>query len=119
MIKTLRLRLKDKHSRTLNALAREVNLVWNYVNELSYRHTQRTGKFFSSYDIAQYTAGATKEGLQIHSQTVQGITEEFVTRRKQFRKARLRWRTSFGTRKSLGWIPFKSSALTYKQGQLR
>lgn len=33
-------------------LAREVNLVWNYVNELSYKRTQRTGKFFSSYDIA-------------------------------------------------------------------
>lgn len=118
-MKTLRVRIKDKHAKALDAMACECNMVWNYVNELSSTHTQRTGKFFSAYDIAQYTAGAGKEGLMVHSQTVQGVTEEFVTRRKQFKKAKLRWRVSRGSRKSLGWIPFKAGALTYKNGQLR
>ena len=30
-----------------------------------------------------------------------------TTRRKQFKKAKLRWRTSRGPRRSLGWIPWK------------
>lgn len=118
-VKTLRLRIKDKHAKALDAMACECNLIWNYVNELSFKHTQRTGKFFSAYDMARYTAGAGKEGLQVHSQTVQGVTEEYVARRKQFKKAKLRWRVSRGSGKSLGWIPFKVGAVTYKNGQLR
>jgi putative transposase len=47
------------------------------------------------------------------------VTQEYVTRRKQFRKAKLRWRVTRGSRKSLGWIPFKVGAVTYKNGQLR
>jgi len=117
-MKTLRVRIKDKHAVALDMLAREVNFVWNYCNDLSARHLQRTGKFLTAYDIAPYTAGATKAGLSLHSQTVQAITEEFVTRRKQFKKAKLRWRTSFGSRKSLGWIPFKASGIKYRDGQL-
>jgi putative transposase len=118
-VKTLRVRIKDKHTKALVAMACEVNMVWNYVNELSFKHTQRTGKFFSAYDMAKYTRGATKEGLKIHSQTVQSVTEEYVTRRKQFKKAKLRWRVSRGSRKALGWIPFKVGTATYKNGQLR
>jgi len=32
---------------------------------------------------------------------------EFATRRRQFKKAKLRWRLSRGPRSSLGWVPFK------------
>lgn len=81
-MKTLKLRIKDKHAKVLIQLAFEVNFVWNYVNDLSYKHLQRTGKFFSAFDIAAYTKGASKSGLNLHSQTIQAITEELVTRRK-------------------------------------
>ena len=118
-MKTLHIRIKDKHVKALDALAREVNMVWNYCNALSYKHLQRTGKFFSSYDLQKYTAGATKEGLSINSASVQMIGAELVTRRKQFKKAKLNWRTSFGSRKSLGWIPFRHDCIAYKNGQLR
>ena len=117
-IKTLKLRLKDKHAKMLCAQAREVNFVWNYVNELSARHTERTGKFFSAYDLHSFTKGAGKEGLSLHSQSVQAIADEYVTRRKQFKKRKLAWRTSSGARRSLGWIPFKASAIHYRAGQL-
>jgi hypothetical protein len=33
-VKILRLRLKDKHAKVLGELAREVNFVWNYCNDL-------------------------------------------------------------------------------------
>ena len=36
-----------------------------------------------------------------------------------FIKAKLRWRVSRGARRSLGWIPVKASALSYRAGQVR
>jgi putative transposase len=84
--RVLRLRLKDKHAKFLRAMASDVNMVWNYVNDLSYKVLQREHRFVSAYDLDKYTAGVTKEGLSLHSQTVQAISQEFVTRRKQFKK---------------------------------
>ena len=119
-MKTLKFRIKDKHCKVLIQLASEVNLVWNYANDLGFKHLQRTGKFFSAYDIAKYTAGASKQ-LNLHSQTIQAVTEELVTRRKQFKKAKLKWRVSNRTspKKSLGWIPFKKSGIKYQNGQVK
>ena len=116
-IKTLRVRIKDRHAKVLLQLASAVNCVWNFDNELSFKHTQRTGKFFSAFDLNPYTKGAGKE-LGLHSQTVQAINEEFVCRRKQFKRAKLRWRVSRGARRSLGWVPFKAVAISYRNGQL-
>ena len=120
-MKTLKFRLKDKHAKLLIQLASEVNLVWNYVNDLCFKHLQRTGKFFSAFDVAKYTAGASKAGLNLHSQTIQAISEELITRRKQFKKAKLNWRVSNpqSPKKSLGWIPFKASGIKYQHGQVK
>ncbi len=117
-IRVLRERVKDKHCAFLNNLAKEVNFVWNYCNELSAKHTERTGQFMSSYTMDKYTAGATKEGLTIPASTVQAISSEYCTRRKQFKKRRLAWRKSGGSKRSLGWIPFKKDAIAYRNGQI-
>ena len=109
--KVLKLRLKDKHSKFLNLLAREVNFVCNYCNELQVTMFNRERRVFSGYDFAKFTRGATREGLQLHSQSVQAIAEEFATRRRQCGKVRLTWRKSGGSRRSLGWIPFKAAAI--------
>lgn len=118
LVRTLRLRVKDKHASLLLEQAREVNFVWNYCNEMSIRILQRERRFCSNVDLDRLTAGATKEGLSLHSQTVQAISKEYVTRRRQFKRAKLRWRVSRGARRSLGWIPVKASALRYKAGQV-
>ena len=119
-MKTLKLRIKDKHAKVLQQLASEVTFVWNYVNELGFKYLKRTGRFLSAEDIHPYTTGASEE-LNIHSQTIQAISEEWVRRRKQFKKAKLRWRVSNpnSPRRSLGWIPFKSAAIKYANGQVR
>lgn len=117
-VRTLRLRLKHKHAGLFKDQAREVNFVWNFTQELCLKHLERTGNFMSAFDVAEYTKGAAKEGLSLHSQTVQAISEEYVRRRKQFKKRKLSWRTSKGSRKNLGWIPFKSVAITYRNGQV-
>ena len=113
-MKTLKLRIKDKHAQQLNKLAGAVNFVWNYVSDLSFKHLQRTGHFFSAYDIATYVKGS-GEFLNLHSQTLQAITETHAKSRKQFKKAKLNWRTNNpkAKRKSLGWIPFKKTAIKY------
>ena len=118
-VRTLRMRIKDKHAKYLSELAREVNLVWNYVNELSFKVFQRERRFMSGYDLQKYTNGASKEGLRLHSQTIQGIAAEYATRRKQFKKVKLAWRKSGGVRRSLGWIPFKASGITHTNGQIK
>ncbi|HDR9103283.1 TPA: transposase, partial [Burkholderia vietnamiensis] len=110
--------MKDKHAAFLSAQAREVNFVWNFVNDLGLKILSRERRFCTAYDLHKYTTGASKAGLSLHSQTVQAISEEYVSRRKQFRKPRLAWRKSGGARRSLGWIPFKASALRYKAGQV-
>jgi IS605 OrfB family transposase len=116
--RVLHLRLKDKHAPWLRELASEVNFVWNYLNETSHRAIERHARFLSGFDLDKLTAGATKEGLKLYSQTVQAISAEYVTRRRQFKRAKLRWRVSRGPRRSLGWIPFKALAIQYKNAQV-
>lgn len=119
-MKTLRVRIKDKHASVLSSMARDVNQVWNYINELSSRSIRERGKWMSAYELQKYTAGYSKcDGVTIGSATVQQVCEEYAARRKQFKKAKLNWRVSRGSRKSLGWIPFKVGTVTYKNGQLR
>src|SRR5208283_1081386 len=55
----------------------------------------------------------------IGSDTIQRVNAEFATRRKQFEKVQLRWRVSRGTKRSLGWIPFKAAQLKRKGKTLR
>ena len=117
-IKTLKFRIKDKHAKVLNSLARDVNFVWNFCNDLSFKVFQKEKKFLSGFDIQKYTNGATKEGLNLHSTTVQSISSEYAIRRKQFKKVKLNWRKSFGSKKSLGWVPFKASGIKYINGQI-
>lgn len=116
-IKTLSVRVKDRHSAQLRRMASSVNLVWNYINELSSRALCERGLFLSAYDIQKYTNGAGKD-IGLHSQTVQRVAVEYATRRKQFRKARLKWRKSHAPRRSLGWIPINTGAAKWRNGQV-
>lgn len=115
--KTLKVRVKDKHIAELNRMARSVNFVWNYLNELSSRAIREKGLFLSAYDMHPYTKGAGKD-IGLHSQTLQCVAAEYVTRRKQFKKSRLQWRKSRGVRRSLGWIPVNTGAAKWRNGQV-
>jgi hypothetical protein len=94
--RVLRLRLKDKHAGALSQMAQDVNFVWNYSQDLALKVFERERRFLSAFDIAKFTRGATKAVLNLHSQTVQAASEEYVLRRKQFKKVKLRWRMYWG-----------------------
>ena len=115
--KTLKVRVKDKHRKQLERQARAVNFVWNYLNELSSKSIVERRNYLSAFDMHKYTKGAGKE-LGLHSQTLQVIAKEYVTRRVQFKKTRLNWRKSKGSRRSLGWIPINTGAASFKHGQV-
>lgn len=120
--KTLRLRIKDKHTKALAAMAREVNQVWNFCNETSHRAIRERHQWLSGYDLQKLTNGFSKcDDVQIGSPTVQQVCEDYAKARKQVKKAKLRWRVSNpqSSKYSLGWIPFKARALQYKAGQIQ
>lgn len=119
LITTYRFRIKGASAiRRLRPLAGKVNLVWNYANETSFHAIRNHGKWISNSQLDRLTAGCSKE-LGLHSQTIQAITKEYVTRRIQHKKRKLRWGCSGGSRRSLGWIPFKASGVVIQENQIK
>lgn len=104
LLKTFSYRVKDSSSRRhLRAMARSVSFVWNYCNDVSRRSAERGETWADKRLLFGLTKGASKD-LNISSQTVQAVCQEFVIRRRQVGKPKLRWRG----RRSLGWVPFKN-----------
>jgi putative transposase len=121
-IRTLRLKVKAESYAWLNAAALEVNQVWNYANATSYKAARPfagPSRWLTAYELDKLSAGATECFEFIGSETIQRVNAEFATRRKQFKKVKLRWRISRGSRRSLGWVPFKAVQLKRKGRSLR
>ena len=112
--KTLRIKVKPNSWAWLDRAAVEVNQVWNWANATSARAAcPFAGKprWLSKFDLDKLSAGASKCFEHIGSDTIQRVNGEYATRRRQFKRTKLRWRKSAGSRRSLGWIPFKSASL--------
>lgn len=109
---TYKYRLKDKHAARLNAQARAVNFVWNYCNETQKKAAQSGRRWLSGYDLNNLTSGASREGLDLHSHTIQRVCMEYAKSRQQQKKPWLRWRGP----KSLGWVPFNTGHVALRDG---
>ena len=110
-ILTLRLKVQAEGYAWLNEAAIEVNDVWNFANATSYKAAlpfAGPSKWLTAFDLDKLTAGATEHFERIGSETIQRINAEFAAKRKQCKKAKLRWRPNWGSRSALGWIPFKA-----------
>ncbi len=104
-ILTYRYRIKDASSGMhLRQMARAINYVWNYCNEVSLLAFRRDKTWLTAYALHKLTAGTSKD-LRLSADTIQQVCTEYVTRRKQFKKIKLKWRSRT---RSLGWIPFKA-----------
>jgi putative transposase len=125
--KTLRVRVKDKHAKVLSRMAFEVNQVWNAANELSaeYSWVPIPGVGFVNCGTSEF--GLNKElrsireerNLSIGAATVQSVIAQHAKSRRQFKRNKLRWRASSGSKRALGWIPFKSAGVKLVNGQIR
>jgi putative transposase len=121
-VRTLRLKVKAEAYPWLNAAAVEINQVWNWANETSYKAVRPfagPGQWLTGFDLDKLAAGASECFEHIGSGTIQRVNAEFALRRRQFKKVKLRWRVSRGAKRSLGWIPFKAAQLKRKGKSLR
>jgi putative transposase len=122
VVTTLRLKVKAEGHAWLNAAAVEVNQVWNWANTTCHRAAYPfvgSRKWLSGYDLDSLCVGASEQFKHIGSDTIQRVNAELATRRRQFRKSKLRWRISYGAKRSLGWVPFKAAQLKRKRKSLR
>ena len=105
-ILTYRYRIKDATSRThLLKMSHAINFIWNYCQEVSLLAWRRDKASLSAYDLHKLTAGTSKD-LRLSADTIQQVCTEYVTRRRQCKKLKLKWRSR---KRSLGWIPFKAA----------
>lgn len=111
MLLTYKYRLKDKSGRKrLKAYAWGVNQVWNYcaAHHKDLLDRYRAGskrRYWPTYgELQKLTAGASKD-LGINAKSVQMTCQQFARSRDAHREA-LRFRSSGGPRRALGWIPF-------------
>lgn len=113
---TFRYRVKDETSgKHLQRMAWAVHTVWNYCQEVNLLALQREKRSLTSYDLINLCAGASID-LGISSETIAEVCHEYVTRRRQFKKRRLKWRSR---KKSLGWIPLKMRFLKVQGDSIR
>jgi putative transposase len=107
LVKTLRYRVKDRVSgKRLDAAARAVNLVWNHCNGAQRHALKHNTRWPNSSTLQSLTSGSGSL-LGIPAQTIQGVCQEYIDRRRGSRKAKLRWRG----KRSLGWVPFKNQTV--------
>jgi putative transposase len=109
---TYRYRIKDKHAARLNAQARAINFVWNYCNETQQKAVRDGRKWLSGYDLDKLVAGATKEGLDLHSHSAKRVCLQYDKSRRQQQLPWLRWRS----KRSLGWVPFNTGHVQLRGG---
>jgi hypothetical protein len=104
LIRTLRLKVRPSVKSWLDAAAVEVNQCWNWANATSGKAARPfvgPGQWLSSYDLNRLSSGATEYFEHIGADTIQRVNAEFVTRRRQFHKVKLRWRASRGPKRAL------------------
>jgi IS605 OrfB family transposase len=85
-------------------MSHAVNQVWNYCQNVSLLAWRRDKKYLSAYDLHALIKGTAKD-LRLNTDSMQQVCTEYVTRKRQFRKHKLKWRSR---QRSLGWIPFKA-----------
>ena len=122
-ILTLRLKVKPESYGWLAQAAVEVNQVWNWANATSVdaadRNRRATARFLTGFDLNNLSAGATEYFDHIGADTIQRICCEYALKRRTAKQVKLSWRKSFGTRRALGWVPFKAANLKRKGRGIR
>lgn len=126
-IKTLQVRVKDRHAALLRQMAFEVNQVFNHINGITSAAYSNTSEFgpkqrvwLSEFDVNSLLSGIQKDSqYHINSYVVQETSKHHAKARKQFKRSKLRWRKSSGSGRSLGWVPFKIGAVKYQNGCIK
>ena len=109
--RTLRLKVRTEAYAWLNAAALEVNVVFNYCNETSYKAATRTDtkrKWLSGFDLCYLTAGATQYFDKIGADTIQSVCTHYAQKRQAAKRLKLRWRVSGVVAPGAHWAGYPS-----------
>lgn len=116
MILTYRYRIKDNSAKkTLRRKAYACNQVWNYccAQQHDVQNRYRAGsprrKWASHFDLTKLCKGVGAE-LEIHQQSVNAVCRNFTKARDKAMHAP-RFRSSFGVKRALGWVPFERQSI--------
>jgi putative transposase len=107
VIRTLRLKVTPEGYAWLHIAAMEVNTVWNWANDVSGKaatNCTRRRKWLTGFDLNNLSCRGTECFEHIGAGTIQRVNCEYALKRQAVKKVRLRWRTSKGPRRSLGWV---------------
>lgn len=126
-IKTLQVRVKDRHAALLRQMAFEVNQVFNHINEMvaeEYSNVSEYGPkkrvWLKAFDVNTKLNGLCKaRGYLIQQQTCNEISKWHAKARKESKRSKLRWRVSGGPRRNLGWVPFCNQQVQWKNGGIQ
>ena len=126
-MKTLKFKVKPSHYHFLNRAAVEMNIAWNQLIALYY--SEEKEKKPSHFDLTKSTAGWAKtyfaDTMQMsisamagrigpaHKQLLESNKKKFLryeregvpVEKRKYRKE-IKYRKSYGSKRSLGWIPF-------------
>jgi putative transposase len=116
VILTYKYRIKDRTAKKqLKQHAWAVNQVWNWCNsyqkniEDKYFAGAAKRKWPTAFDLEKLCAGVGTQ-LGIYAQTVGAVCQQFVSNRNA-KRGSLRFRSSFGSGRSLGWIPLSGQGI--------
>lgn len=106
VFKAYKFRIKDKTSKKkLLAMSQSVNFVWNFCNESQKTAVSQHKRWLNKFDFQLLLKGA-HEDVGLLASTLRQVAYTYEKSRCQRKKPWLRWRSSTGKRRSLGWIPF-------------
>lgn len=108
---TFKYRVKDATAgKHLNRHAWACNQVWNFC-VATQREAERRWKaglnvrWPTAIELSALCRGVGRAGLDLHSDTVSVVCRQFAASRNSHKKCP-RFRSSFGPRRALGWVPF-------------
>ena len=123
VIITYKFRIKDSSARKhLGRLALAANQVWNFC-AATQREAQRRrqmgtqARWPTHFDLVKLTTGCAAD-LGLHSDTVAAVCGRFTVSRDS-NKGIPRFRSSFGPRRNLGWVPMIPRAFRLRDGAIR
>jgi putative transposase len=120
-MKTLQLKLRPGSEKWLNEASIEANQVWNYCNEVSAKAAMPfygAPKFVSAYELHKLLSGTSALFRRLPADSINKVATEYAMKRRQAKAEKLRWRVSTGSRRSLGWVPFRDKQVRFKGGAL-
>lgn len=118
---TIRCKVKPEAWAWLDQAAREVNQVWNFANETASKALNPyagRGKWLSGFDLNNLVAGCGDVFERIGVDVAQRVCGELAQKRSQYKKVGLRFRASGGSKRALGWVPFKAVNIRQKGDSL-